>query len=142
MLVTLLSILASNAIALPLSPAFPVGELKYIMDNSGAKVLIATEKYGDKARDILKAGLERQPVLDVREKIKTGASAAEAVEFKDLEESRLRGGMMLYTSGTTNRPVGLPHAVVGSVLWAGWSDLDCRKECSSRNQRSRRRQSR
>ncbi|KAL2010859.1 hypothetical protein VTN00DRAFT_3577 [Thermoascus crustaceus] len=105
--VTLLSILASNAIALPLSPAFPVGELKYIMDNSGAKVLVATEKYGDKARDILKAGLEREPVLDVREKIKTGASAGEAVELKDLEESRLRGGMMLYTSGTTNRPKGV-----------------------------------
>ncbi|KAE8149854.1 acetyl-CoA synthetase-like protein [Aspergillus avenaceus] len=102
--VTLLSILASDAIALPLSPAFPVGELKYIMDNSQAKVLLATEKYAGKAQDIVKAGLDREPVLDVRGKIVTGSNG-EGVELRDLGQSR--GGMMLYTSGTTNRPKGV-----------------------------------
>ncbi|KAL4892867.1 putative AMP-binding enzyme [Aspergillus ambiguus] len=103
--VTMLSILASNAIALPLSPAFPISELKYVMDNSQAKALVATEKYASKAQDILKAGLDREPVLDIRQKIRVGASRSDEVTFEDLREAR--GGMMLYTSGTTNRPKGV-----------------------------------
>ncbi|PYI05647.1 AMP-binding enzyme [Aspergillus sclerotiicarbonarius CBS 121057] len=104
--VTLLSILASDAIALPLSPAFPIGELKYIMDNSQAKVLVATEKYAEKAQDLLKADLDRAPVLDVKDKIKVGAHNSGSVSLEDLN-AKSRGGMMLYTSGTTNRPKGV-----------------------------------
>lgn len=105
-IVTLLSILAHDAIALPLSPGFPVGELKYIMDNSGASVLLATERYGDKAREVLGAGLDNQIVLDVREKILHGGSVSEKVSLEEFGQG-LKGGMMLYTSGTTNRPVCL-----------------------------------
>lgn len=98
----LLSILASNAIALPLSPSFPTGELKYIMDNSRAKVLLSTEKFEDKATQVVNAGLEREPRVDVMKKILEGRSV-ENFEFEDLKEQA--GGMMLYTSGTTSRPV-------------------------------------
>jgi acyl-CoA synthetase (AMP-forming)/AMP-acid ligase II len=100
--VTLLAIFASDAIALPLSPSFPVGELQYIMDNSQAKVLLATEKYADKASQILKAGLELDPLFDIRRKIEVGADV-ESVQLDSREQTS--AGMMLYTSGTTNRPV-------------------------------------
>ncbi|KAL1967805.1 hypothetical protein VTN77DRAFT_2494 [Rasamsonia byssochlamydoides] len=105
--VMLLSILASDAIALPLSPAFPVGELKYILDNSEAKVLLATEKYGDKAREILNAGLEREPIVDIRKKIIKSSTNDEPLTFEAVAGEQQRGGMMLYTSGTTNRPKGV-----------------------------------
>lgn len=100
---TLLAIFASDAIALPLSPAFPVGELQYILDNSEAKFLLATEKYADKAAQIVKTGLNRVPLLDIRRKILAGAKP-ETVQLEDMNQSP-SGGMMLYTSGTTNRPV-------------------------------------
>lgn len=103
--VMLFSILASNAIALPLSPAFPTGELQYILNNSQAKALLATEKYAEKATQVLQAGLERSPVFDVREKIRVGATSNQPVKLDDLKQPS-SGGMMLYTSGTTNRPVG------------------------------------
>lgn len=99
----LLSILASDAIAVPLSTAFPVHELKYIMDNSQAGMLVATERYEDMAARILEAGLDREPVLDVRGKIMAGAPGVGGVELETADGGR--GGMMLYTSGTTNRPV-------------------------------------
>ncbi|KAJ5893136.1 AMP-dependent synthetase/ligase [Penicillium tannophilum] len=111
--VTLLAIFASDAIALPLSPSFPVGELQYIMDNSQAKVLLATEKYADKASQVLKAGLEFDPLFDVRRKIEVGA-VAEFVQLDSREQTS--SGMMLYTSGTTNRPKGvlIPESAIAA----------------------------
>lgn len=102
-LVLLLSILANDAIALPLSPTFPVGELKYIMENAEAAVLLATARHADRAHEILAAGLKVDPTLDIREKITRGSSHVDVPSLQDLYEPR--GGMMLYTSGTTNRPV-------------------------------------
>ncbi|KAL2823480.1 AMP-binding enzyme [Aspergillus cavernicola] len=104
--VMLLSILASDAIALPLSPAFPAHELKYIMDNSRAQMLVSTERYLDKAHGILQEGLDHEPILDVWGKIKTGAAGVGAVALDGVDVGK-KGGMMLYTSGTTNRPKGV-----------------------------------
>lgn len=102
---TLLAIFASDAIALPLSPSFPTGELKYILDNSKAKMLLTTEKYADKGMELLREGLEREPLFAIRNKLTEGASSGESVALHDLKQPS-SGGMMLYTSGTTNRPVG------------------------------------
>ncbi|KAJ5658944.1 hypothetical protein N7507_005395 [Penicillium longicatenatum] len=120
--VTLLAIFASDAIALPLSPSFPVGELQYIMDNSQAKVLLATEKYADKASQILGAGLELDTLFDIRRKIEVGTDA-ESVQLDSREQTS--SGMMLYTSGTTNRPKGvlIPESAIiaqASSLLQAW----------------------
>ncbi|KAK2733662.1 hypothetical protein FQN57_002059 [Myotisia sp. PD_48] len=108
--VTLLSIIAADAIALPLSPSFPVQELRYILNNSEADILLATEKYHTKAEQTVQEGLGKTPVVDVISKREVGANVITNVEFKATHQ--MEGGMMLYTSGTTNRPKGvfLPHS--------------------------------
>jgi acyl-CoA synthetase (AMP-forming)/AMP-acid ligase II len=108
--VTFLSILAHNAIALPLSQAFPSSELRYIIENSEAALLLATAKFKDKAEDVLKGDIQHKPQLEVLDKIDTGATSAENVKF-ELENSPDDGGFMLYTSGTTSRPVSSESAV-------------------------------
>jgi acyl-coenzyme A synthetase/AMP-(fatty) acid ligase len=99
----LLSILACDAIALPLSPAFPLCELKYILENSQASILLATEKYAGKAQEVVQAALGKTHILDIIEKIKVGANRPGQLAFRDMEGAQ--AGLMLYTSGTTNRPV-------------------------------------
>lgn len=99
--VTLLAILAADAIAVPLSPAFPAGELRYILQNCGAGVLLSSEKYAQKAREVV-SGLDNPVALHVTPKITTGSEPVQGVSLRDLEG---HGGIMLYTSGTTNRPV-------------------------------------
>lgn len=103
--VTLLAILGTNAIAVPLSPAFPSGELRYILDQSGALMLAASPKFAAKADDVLNGKLEKKPILSRWEKILEGSKSKEDVVLEDMKEDK--GGMMLYTSGTTNRPVSL-----------------------------------
>ncbi|CAG8975589.1 hypothetical protein HYALB_00006796 [Hymenoscyphus albidus] len=110
--VTLLSILGSQAIALPLSPAFPPHELQYIMDHSRASMLLSSKKFEEKAKQVLNEGLVAAPKLVQLEKRLGGNESGEEVVLDGPSEGK--GGMMLYTSGTTNRPKGvlLPTAVM------------------------------
>lgn len=97
-----LAIMASNAIAVPLSPPFPAPELQYILDQSGASALIASPKFASKAQEVLATDLKQKPVYFELPKHTDGA-AKEVVSLAD--EDSTGAGMMLYTSGTTNRPV-------------------------------------
>lgn len=111
LIVTLLSILAAHAIAVPLSPTFPAHELRYILDQSGSLMLLSSEKFQDKADEVLKEGMETAPINYKQEKIMMG----KVDDNVTLEEPTSdKGGMMLYTSGTTNRPKGvlLPQEVI------------------------------
>ncbi|KAF1973081.1 acetyl-CoA synthetase-like protein [Bimuria novae-zelandiae CBS 107.79] len=102
--VTLLSIVAAHAIAVPLSPTFPAHELRYIIDQSESFMLLSSEKFQDKADDVLKEGIETSPINYKQEKIMMGKTD----DYVTLEEPESdKGGMMLYTSGTTNRPKGV-----------------------------------
>lgn len=104
-IVTLLSILACDSIAVPLSSSFPASELRYILENSEAVTLLSSDKFQEKAEEVLKEGLEhlpRKPVLNIVQKRLTG-NGEDEVQLVPLPMTK--GGMMLYTSGTTSRPV-------------------------------------
>ncbi|KAF2751731.1 acetyl-CoA synthetase-like protein [Sporormia fimetaria CBS 119925] len=109
--VTLLSIFAAHAIAVPLCPTHPASELRYILDQSGALMLLSSEKFQDKADEVLKEGLESTPINYKQDKIMLGKTD-DSVTLE--EPTSTTGGMMLYTSGTTNRPKGvlLPQEVL------------------------------
>ena len=108
---TFLTILSSDAIAVPLSPGFPAQELRYILNNSEALMLLSSTKFKTKAEEVFREGLERQPMLHFVEKRLANNGTGEKFEF---QESKTRdSGLMLYTSGTTNRPVS--HKVLRAV---------------------------
>ncbi|KAF2704895.1 acetyl-CoA synthetase-like protein [Pleomassaria siparia CBS 279.74] len=109
--VTFLSILAAHAIAVPLSPAFPAHELRYILDQSESLVLLSSDKFQKQADEVLKEGMKTSPINYKQDKIMLGNKD----DHVTLEEPTSdKGGMMLYTSGTTSRPKGvvLPHEVL------------------------------
>lgn len=103
---TFLAILAANAIAVPLAPAFPAPELRYILNLSEAIVLVSSGKYAEKAAEVLGHGLDSLPLCY---QVGQGADAspeAKGVLLRGFSSTR-SGGMMLFTSGTTARPKGV-----------------------------------
>ncbi|CAC9890393.1 unnamed protein product [Aureobasidium pullulans] len=73
-------------------------------------MLAASSKFATKADDVLSGELEKKPILSQWEKIMEGIKVTEDVVLEDMKEEK--GGMMLYTSGTTNRPVSVLKAVM------------------------------
>ena len=108
--------------AVPLCTTFPNHELRFIIDHSEALVLLSSQRFQEKASDVIKEGTTNKPIVAV-EKIMDGSKSADRIE---LRHSNTRdGGLMLYTSGTTSRPVGTPRSDVSSNF--------CRKACFSPN---------
>jgi malonyl-CoA/methylmalonyl-CoA synthetase len=67
-------------------------------------MLLSSEKFQDKADDVLKEDMETSPINYKQDKIMMGKTD----DYVTLEEPESdKGGMMLYTSGTTNRPKGV-----------------------------------
>ncbi|KAF2148820.1 acetyl-CoA synthetase-like protein [Myriangium duriaei CBS 260.36] len=123
--VNLLSIMASDAIAVPLSPAFPAGELRYVLDHSEALMLLSSAKFADKARETLSDGLKHTPISVTAEKAKEGSISSKPPPLREISDID-QGGLMLYTSGTTSRPKGvlLPTATLNAQsesLQQAWS---------------------
>jgi acyl-CoA synthetase (AMP-forming)/AMP-acid ligase II len=101
--VTLLAVLASRSIAVPLSPAFPAPELQYILDHSEASLLVSSSKFCQKAKEVLGEGLQCKPVHVELQKHQGDANRKSEVSWDEAGPGS--AGLMLYTSGTTNRPV-------------------------------------
>lgn len=94
--------MAARSIAVPLSPAFPAPELQYILNQSEASLLVSSAKFAAKAKEVLTTDLNAKPAhLELQKHV--GGGSHEKVELGDSNPGE--AGMMLYTSGTTNRPV-------------------------------------
>ncbi|VZH91950.1 unnamed protein product [Fusarium fujikuroi] len=89
-----------------LAPSFPAPELRYIINNSEALVLVSSAKYVSKAEEVLADGLNTTPLFYQLDGTRNVSTVEEEVKLRDLSDAP-RGGMMLFTSGTTARPKGV-----------------------------------
>ncbi|KAJ1327870.1 malonyl-CoA/methylmalonyl-CoA synthetase [Microdochium nivale] len=119
--VTFLAILAARAVALPLSPPFPAPELQYIISHAEALLFVHSPKFASKVAEVLstpwpEASPNPNPkVVEMPKHPGTSSSSSSSSsrpayrEPVELSEGSSAGGaaMMLYTSGTTNRPKGV-----------------------------------
>ncbi|POS85167.1 hypothetical protein EPUL_002133, partial [Erysiphe pulchra] len=112
-LVSLLSIIGAHSLALPLCSTFPVSELQYILNQSQTKILLASSKFQTKAKQALDACDQSRPRLIEIEK-KMGDPTYQKISLDD--SLGPEAGLILYTSGTTNRPKGvlLPQSVMAA----------------------------
>lgn len=90
-----------------MSPSFALAESRYIIEHCRPDLMLSTDVFGEKAQEIVEAVRQDGPKvpLSIKESIQSGAKPLEDVSFAPVPN---KGGLMLYTSGTTSRPVGTP----------------------------------
>lgn len=96
-------------------------------------MLLSSAKFEKKTQDVLKEELDHEVISLSAEKIAEGRKSDEKISLEDCGEEASKAGMMLYTSGTTNRPV------CGTCIIIHWHRLtnDYRKVCCSHKTSSR-----
>jgi long-chain acyl-CoA synthetase len=95
------------------------GELAYILQDSEAKVFITSKYKADQAVEIIPEtpNVQLRLMLDgTAEGHESYESAVEAMPSTPLEEERIAGTDMLYSSGTTGRPKGVARTFDGQPL--------------------------
>ncbi len=88
----------AGGVAVPLCISYPLPSLRYVLEDTGAAIVIATPSY----EEVLKPLIEEKTFRFVSNEELDKAQAAELPEI-----SRDQNAMILYTSGTTSLPKGV-----------------------------------
>ena len=100
---------AAGGIAVPLCVQHPLPSMEYVIEDSGSKVIIVHKDFQDVLQPLTSdPGLSIIPLMEV---FKKNSSPLPDIELH-------RRAMMLYTSGTTNKPKGVvtTHGIIQSQI--------------------------
>jgi fengycin family lipopeptide synthetase D len=111
--VGIFAILGAGAAYMPMSPEYPGDRVRYMMQDSGAILLLTQGSFKDKACEMLKGGAE---VLNIEDE---SLYISEDKEF-DASYSSKELAYVIYTSGSTGKPKGAMiehYSVINRINW-------------------------
>lgn len=102
-----MSVWAAGGVAVPLCTSHPAREMAYVVKDSGAGVVLGSERFKQKVEEVVEIVKEEGntvPVGSIEKHQNTNADA-DITLSGSWEEWKTRRALMIYTSGTTNLPV-------------------------------------
>ncbi len=113
MVVGVLAVLKAGGAYVPLDPAFPVERLRYMVEDSGAKVLVTQRALSE----ALFSGLNLVRVCLDEDKDQIDQQSSEPLTPVAKPSNR---AYVIYTSGSTGRPKGveIEHRALTNFLWS------------------------
>ncbi len=96
LVVSMVAIHKAGAAYLPLDPEYPVDRIKYMIEDSGAKLIISN------AKNVQKIGLSQDLVFDI-----SALDEHQAMNFIPVEGHGSDLAYLIYTSGSTGLPKGV-----------------------------------
>jgi long-chain acyl-CoA synthetase len=113
-----LGILRLGAIAVPLDTAYKAGQVRTVLENSGARIIFTTSRYAEGVDEACRPMTAAPDVRLLHEKTAVPAPAPPVVERETNDAA-----VILYTSGTTSDPKGvvLTHGNLEAERQAAYS---------------------
>ncbi|MDQ1141183.1 amino acid adenylation domain-containing protein [Pedobacter agri] len=121
MLISLLAIMKTGAAYLPIDPEYPKDRIEFMLEDSGAKLLLSSQKY----HSAYKTVITKLILEDIWSSLKSANFRSNTVNMDDL-------AYILYTSGSTGKPKGvqithqnLVNFLMSMQVEPGISPSDC-----------------
>jgi len=99
LLISLLGIMKTRAVYVPIDPEYPIKRIEYMLEDSAAKVLISSEKYKSQ---FAKEGIKEIILEEIYPELIKYPAHEPAVEVKGTDLA-----YVIYTSGSTGIPKGI-----------------------------------
>ncbi|HEX8696157.1 MAG TPA: amino acid adenylation domain-containing protein, partial [Longimicrobium sp.] len=118
----LLGVLKAGGAYLPLDPSYPPDRLRYMLEDSGARVLVTQRALRDRLDGVLAAAGGAVLCLDADEPGEADSFEADSFETDAPAPAAAPANLayVIYTSGTTGRPKGVmvPHRAAARLVMA------------------------
>jgi amino acid adenylation domain-containing protein len=117
LMVGIWGILFSGGAYLPLSPEYPDDRLRFMIEDSGARVIVTQDALRAKLAALAPAGMRIATAADAAAHARTARGAGATVAV-DVRPEHL--AYVIYTSGSTGRPKGVMiehRSIVSQMLW-------------------------
>lgn len=106
MLISILAVLKAGGAYVPIDPSYPDERIKYILEDTDAKVILTNKIYRAKIKDIAKKDQQMQ-ILDIDNKIIQERLLMQVNTNIKTVTTSTNLAYVIYTSGTTGHPKGV-----------------------------------
>ncbi|MCX2180791.1 amino acid adenylation domain-containing protein [Streptomyces sp. SKN60] len=111
-------VVLSGGAYVPLSPEYPEERLRYMIEDSGARIVFTQEAFRDRVAELAPSGTTVVTLRDAVQYAWRTAGAEQPIVDAELDPSQL--AYVIYTSGSTGKPKGVMvehRSIVSQMEW-------------------------